>query len=137
MKKGLLFFMLLISVTITAQKVHTVKQGETLESIAKEYGTTIKDLKLLNPNADVVFVGLLLNVPTISQKKVNQSSIDNTIKVVDRIEMKDGSYVLCRVSSIKGTVATFEQDEIEGTATISTKDISLIEYANGKKRKFK
>lgn len=137
MRKGLLLILLVFSVTITAQKVHTVKQGETMESIAKQYGTTVSNLKKLNPNVDMLFAGILLNLPTTSQKQDSLTSTVNKLKLVDRIDMKDGSYVLCKIISVKGSTATIEQEEIKGRTTISTKDINLIEYANGKKRKFK
>lgn len=128
--------MLCFSVGLMAQSVHSVKQGETLETIAKKYGTTASELKKLNPNADIVFVGLLLNVPQVKQKGTGSIAAKAGQKR-DRIEMRDGSYVLCKVISIKQAVVTIEQEEIDGSTTLQVKDISMIEYANGKKRVFK
>jgi len=137
MRKVLILCLLLSSITLSAQKIHTVKAGETMESIAQVYGVSVQSLKQQNPNVDMLFTGIVLNLPAVSQKQDNQAPTSNSPKNVDRIEMKDGSYIPCKVVSIKGTVATIEQEDIEGTTTIPTKDINLIVYADGKKRKFK
>lgn len=46
---------------------HTVQRGETLTSIAAQYGTTVNEVQALNGivNGQVIFVGQLLRVPDI------------------------------------------------------------------------
>lgn len=125
--------MLFFSVSVMAQKTHTVKQGETFESVAKQYGTTARELKKQNPNVDMLFSGLLLNIPQAQQKGTGKENLQKQ----DRIDMRDGSYILCKVIGIKNTTVTLEQEEVEGPITLQTKDIIQIEYTDGKKKTFK
>lgn len=124
-----------LTATAMAQKSHSVKQGETIESIAKQYNVTVDEIKKVNPNAELFFPGLILNIPksTASNKTVEEVMP----KKSDRIEMRDGSYVLCKIVSVKSGIVSFKQDGIDEMLTISTKDIILIEYENGNKRRFK
>ena len=139
MKKKILTMLLLCcSVYLTAQNTHIVRQGETMEKVATKYGTNIQELKRLNPNVDILFPGLLLNIPKVSQDAKSQKVvIDKPLSNVDKIEMRDGSYVLCNIINVKKSIVTIEQEGIEGHPSIPVKEISLIEYANGKKRVFK
>lgn len=134
-RKIVLLFVIVLSVTAMAQKSHSVKQGETIESIAKQYNVTVDEIKKANPNAELFFPGLILNIPksTVSNKTVEEVMP----KKSDRIEMRDGSYVLCKIISVKSGVTTFKQDDVEGVLTLPVKEITLIEYENGKKRRFK
>ena len=68
MTRGVLITILLLfsCFAVNGQNVHTVKRGETLESIASFYHVTIDDLKRSNDNTEMLFPGLLL---TISQNK--------------------------------------------------------------------
>lgn len=64
MKKLFLLTALLVwSMAVMAQ-VHTVQKGETLQSIAQKYNTTVANLVAVNPGVDQLFyVGLKLNIP--------------------------------------------------------------------------
>ena len=50
--------------------------------------------------------------------------------------MKDGSYIVCKVVSVKKTTLIIKQEEIEGNISIPIKEVLEVFYANGKKRKF-
>lgn len=67
--------MLLVTNFVMAQEVitHTVERGETLESIAKKYNVTVRDIKENNPNiADIFYVGLKIYIP--ARQKVTENS---------------------------------------------------------------
>ena len=51
------------------QTTVTVKSGDTLTKLAKQYGTTISSIVSLNdiPNPDLIYVGQKLNIYTIKQ----------------------------------------------------------------------
>ena len=55
---------------------YTVKSGDTLSEIAKEYGTTINAIASLNniSNPDLIYVGQYLLIPTTSNANVSTST---------------------------------------------------------------
>jgi len=138
MKKIILLFVtVFISVcTIAAQKTHTVKQGETLQSIANEYHVTVGELRNANPNVEMVFSGLLLTIPQ-AEKTNDAVPTSQETPSIDIVEMRDGSYILCKVVGIKKGVISVKQEGEDDTFTVMTKDVSIINYANGTKRKYK
>ncbi|WP_408007237.1 LysM peptidoglycan-binding domain-containing protein [Pseudalkalibacillus sp. A8] len=53
-----------VHATNNPRNIYEVKSGDYLWKIANTYGTTVKDLKLINGlQSDVVFVGQKLRVP--------------------------------------------------------------------------
>ena len=46
---------------------HTVKRGETLESIAAHYGVTVEEIRAANPNANLIVTGIKLVIPEKSR----------------------------------------------------------------------
>ena len=85
MKKLLMIVVVLLSFTqMVAQQIsHTIQRGETLESIAQKYNVSVEALKKANPNAaNIVYVGMKLNIPEIKQKTISLSS-QETEKVSD------------------------------------------------------
>ena len=137
----LLFVVSFVSVyTMLAQKNHTVKQGETLQSIAIKYQVTVDELKKANPSVEMVFSGLLLNIPQAKKIDEEVSSSQETTQTTtptDTVKMKDGSYILCKVVGIKQGILTLKQEGEDGTSTVMTKDVSIINYTNGTKKRFK
>ena len=126
---------LLICIVAFGQIVHTVKQGETLVDIAALYNVTVDDIKKSNESAEVVFPGLVLNIPQKNEPQPKQVEQKEEPKF-DKVEMKDGSYVMCKVVNIKKTTILITQVEIEGNISIPVKDIIEIFYANGTKKKY-
>ena len=55
---------------------------------------------------------------------------------MDKVEMKDGSYVMCKIVSVRKTAVLVKQDKIEGNISIPIKDIIEILYANGTKKRY-
>ncbi len=128
--------LVLLCLVVYGQKVHTVKQGETLESIASLYHVTIDDLKRSNENTEMLFPGLLLTIPQDKNGPQPIQIEQEETPQLDKVEMKDGSYIVCQVISIRKTTLLIKQEEIEGNISIPIKNVIEIFYANGKKRKF-
>ena len=122
--------------TVYGQKIHTVKQGETLESIASLYHVSTNELKGVNENTEVLFTGLILAIPEKEIKSQPQQVEKQEVPKLDKVEMKDGSYIICQVVSVRKTTILIEQEEIEGNLSIPIKEVLEVFYANGKKRKF-
>lgn len=122
--------------TVYGQKIHTVKQGETLESIASLYHVSTNELKGVNENTEVLFPGLILAIPEKEIKSQPQQVEKQEVPKLDKVEMKDGSYIICQVVSVRKTTILIEQEEIEGNISIPIKEVLEVFYANGKKRKF-
>ncbi len=60
----------------TSEKVHKIKNGETIESIAEKYGVTIDDIKNANPNAGGYFyIGMSINIPEKTEKTEKTETI--------------------------------------------------------------
>lgn len=73
MKRTIMCFSMLMVVNTALaqdfQTTHEVQRGETLASIAKQYGVTEQMIKDANPQAgNLFYVGLKLNIPNKTQK---------------------------------------------------------------------
>ena len=55
---------------------------------------------------------------------------------LDKIDMKDMSYVVCKVVGVKAGYISLKQDGIDGVLKVPVKEVIRIRYANGKTRKF-
>ena len=126
---------LLLCIVAFGQKVHTVKQGETLADIASLYNVTVEDIKKMNESAELVFPGLVLNIPKRNEPQPKQLE-QKEEAILDKVEMKDGSYIMCKVVNIRKTTIMIKQKEIEGNISIPVKDIIEILYANGTKKRY-
>ena len=87
---ALLTTMLLYATMAFAQTVqkHTVKRGETLTSIAKQYGISKDEIVRLNPDAaQFVYVGMELNIPIKKQKPIECKETKPKNSIPDRKEI--------------------------------------------------
>lgn len=66
---------------------HVIDRGETLQSIAQRYGTTVEKIIELNPDAaQFVYVGMELTVPVVAyQETTNISISDNSPSVTNNV----------------------------------------------------
>ena len=71
----------------------------------------------------------------VYQIVLNAEKIDDKPKL-DRVEMKDMSYILCKIVSVKGGYISFKQDEIDGVLKVPVKEVSKIKYVSGAVKKF-
>lgn len=85
MKKFFLYFVaFFFAICVNAQNVgsvkHEVQSGETLSSIARNYGISVKDLLKLNPNLnpDYIMAGQRINVPASAKTKTDTSAQTHT-----------------------------------------------------------
>lgn len=82
MKK--ILFAIILTLIVTSIKgqtqnnfTHTVQRGETIELIAQKYGVSVDQIKQINPNMDIFFTGLKIQVPAVIESASthnNQSS---------------------------------------------------------------
>lgn len=126
---------LLMCIVALGQKVHTVKQGETLADIASLYNVTVENIIKMNESAELVFPGLVLNIPKRNEPQPKQVE-QKEEAILDKVEMKDGSYIMCKIVNIRKTTIIIKQKEIEGNISIPVKDIIEILYANGTKKRY-
>ena len=70
--------------TVYGQKIHTVKQGETLESIASLYHVSTNELKGVNENTEVLFPGLILAIPEKEIKSQPQQVEKQEVPKLDK-----------------------------------------------------
>ena len=71
----------------------------------------------------------------VYQIVLKAEKIDDKPKL-DRVEMKDMSYILCKIVSVKGGYISFKQDEIDGVLKVPVKEVSKIKYVSGAVKKF-
>ena len=136
----------LFFVTVVAQnyKQHVVKQGETISSIASLYQVSVEQIKSINNDTDNIFPGLILNIPEVkaveeeSKKEEPKKEKPSVPQKVDRVELIDGSFLLCKVVGIKNGWVSIEQKEVsEKTLKIPFKEVVVIKYANGVVKRYK
>ncbi len=67
---------------------------------------------------------------------INTQSKPKEKPKLDRIEMKDLSYILCMIVSVKGGYISFKQDGVDGIVKVPVKEASRIKYVSGAQKKF-
>lgn len=70
-------------------KKHTVKRGDTLYKISKEYGVTIGDIMNANPiigNPDLIVSGWVLNIPEPIDYEALGRNLVKVLADMDKIE---------------------------------------------------
>lgn len=67
---------------------HTVKKGETLSAIAKNYNTSVEALVASNgiKNKNLIYVGQVLKIPNAEQPMSNNAVYNALITCLDAIE---------------------------------------------------
>ena len=70
--KSLLALVILFStnILISADTKYKVRRGDTIESIAKKYNTTVQQIKDMNYSIDRIFVGMTLNLPDEEERTI-------------------------------------------------------------------
>ena len=97
--------MTIVAMNVAAQSVttHTVKRGETIESIASKYQVSVDDIKRANPNAgDFFYVGMKLNIPSRSDSSViknNASGLTDSSVATEKETIKSKQSVQSMRSS--------------------------------------
>ena len=67
MRRYSIFLCLLYVVSsVFAQSSHTIKRGETLESLAKKYGVSVEQIKAANKSIGNVYTGMTITIPAKS-----------------------------------------------------------------------
>ena len=62
----LLFFAIITGVAQAQERTHVVQRGETLRSIAEQYGISVDQIETANPNAkNYIYVGMKLVIPSV------------------------------------------------------------------------
>lgn len=82
--KTIISFILIIGLCVfisEARTRHTIKQDETLESIAKLYGVTPEQIKAANSQVRVFVSGVIINIPDPSPDK-KETKTAKTVKTV-------------------------------------------------------
>lgn len=74
---------------IAQNLLYRVEPGDTFESISKEFGISVTELKEANPNARTLFVGMKINVP---EKKKEQSEHTNNVAFESQETTKELAY---------------------------------------------
>lgn len=74
---------------IAQNLLYRVEPGDTFESISKEFGISVTELKEANPNARTLFVGMKINVP---EKKKEQSEPTNNVTFESQETIKELAY---------------------------------------------
>lgn len=106
------------------QAKHEVQRGETLASIAKQYGVTEQMIKDVNPQmGNLFYVGLKLNIPKSIETKVNDKNkeVIEEPKVTNNEDVNEQSQV---VTSHGGSYRT----QYEEAAGIDSK-IEGVDYS--------
>jgi len=145
-KLGLFLLVLYIPICAIAQEVrkHVVKQGETLISIANLYGITTSQIEEQNKGCiDNIFPGLILKIPSPASPPKEREQSKDPVKKVDSIdkdviELKDGSFLECKVVRINNGWITLRQERFSSNNyRISIKDVDVIKYSNGTVKRIK
>lgn len=136
MKKVVLLLLIIFSTTnLVAQQYadHTVASGETLESIAKQYGITASELKKMNAGVDdYIFAGMVLYVPKDAARETAAQTQPAVSDLKDVIYLTDGSELVSKVLNVTSTEVTFEQYDKDEPYFITKSQVAKIKFEDGK-----
>lgn len=104
------------------QTKHEVQRGETLSSIAKQYGVTEQMIKDANPQAgNLFYVGLKLNIPKLMNHETNIQNKD--IKEKKQVEVDEKATTSTQVGTSNRLEATSYNSQFEQAANLNNKNI--------------
>lgn len=98
------FALMLASLSASAQssQSHTVQRGETIESVAKKYGISVRDLQQANPSTkDYFYAGMKLVIPCMANTQ-NTTQTQNSSSS-NRVAVTNPSSTSSRNNPIKAT----------------------------------
>lgn len=105
---------------------YTVKDGDTLQSIAEKYGTTVSMLMFLNGlSSQKISAGTTLKVPTSSHGDWSQTSSDTVTKTHERKVVVSYPYIECKFYTENGVLAVVSGNEGVENAELRDDIISL------------
>lgn len=146
MKKFIILIIIIgIPLCAMSQEVrkHVVKKGETLALIAQNYRITTSQIEKLNKgNTEVLFPGLILKIPiseTENEISQNEKSAKTQTTVdAEIVELKDGSFLECKIMSVSKGWITLRQSRFNSKSyRVPLKEIDVIRYSNGNVKRFK
>ncbi|MBQ5452387.1 MAG: LysM peptidoglycan-binding domain-containing protein [Bacteroidales bacterium] len=77
----------------TKYYLHTIKEGQTLETIAKAYNTTVQEIKMNNQGVQNFQAGVLIKVPVIADSATPANKQEF---VYHKVERKQTLYSICK-----------------------------------------
>ena len=89
MRKLFIIIFVCTALNLSAQTQHVVQRGETLESIAQDYGVTVDQLKKANDKMRVVYVGKRIVIPT--QKGKNRNAAAAPVAATNNVSTYDAA----------------------------------------------
>lgn len=111
---------------VNAETTYTVKSGDTLYLISKQYGVSVDDLKQANNlTADTIYVGQVLKIPTVGKTSTNTSTVIKGpkgeigyVKIVKRINLwkrdANGKLEFVRVLNPGERYRVYGEDQMYG-----------------------
>lgn len=125
MKRTIMCFSMLMVVNIALaqdfQTTHEVQRGETLSSIAKQYGVTEQMIKDANPQAgDLFYAGLKLNIPKLMKQDTNIQNEVSTEK--KQIKIDEKGPISRQVKTSKKHEGTSYSSQFEQAANLNNKE---------------
>ncbi len=105
---------------------YSVKTGDTLTRIAKNYGVTVSDIMTANnlSNADKIYSGQILKVPLSSETAKGNSLVSSRISMtVVEANVKD---VLSAIALNAGYTVIMSTDGEDSTVTVTLEEMSAL-----------
>lgn len=145
MKRTIMCFsMLMVVNTALAQNfqtTHEVQRGETLSSIAKQYGVTEQMIKDANPQAgNLFYVGLKLNIPQktqnieekqhiVNEQNDNISVETHSNQTGNENKKKSSSYKAAYNEAIRNSSKANYNESLENTSTEKDEHVEANDYS--------
>ena len=133
--RTILFFLLAFHLCARSQDslvVHAVQRGETFELIANRYGITLNELLEVNPDEDVCYTGLELDVPVKDRSSNAPIVVNSSSERNNSLEesLSNANKSLNAFSYYNAGVDYFNKKKYRKAANEFTKAISISPTAN-------